>query len=117
MQKIASCLTIGVLLFGVTAYSQESGGATINGTPTDPSAALIPGAKVTATQVATGTQRTTLSSSAGLYSLSALAAGSFDVTIEVKGFKQVKFAAVPVSVGAVMTLDAHLEIGAAQEIV
>jgi outer membrane receptor protein involved in Fe transport len=108
---------IGVLLFGVTALAQESGGATINGTVTDPSGALIAGAKVTATQVATGTQRTTQSSSAGLYSLSALPAGAYDLTIEATGFKQVKFAAVTVSVGAVMTLDARLEIGAAQEIV
>ena len=34
----------------VTAVAQESGGATINGTVTDPSGALIAGAKITATQ-------------------------------------------------------------------
>src|SRR5260370_41609896 len=107
----------GVFLCAVTAIAQESGGATINGTATDPSGALISNAKVTATQTATGAQRTTQTSSAGLYSLSALAAGSYDVAVEAKGFKRAKFAAVPVSVGAVVTLDAHLEIGATQEIV
>ena len=40
-------------------------------------------------------QRTTQTSSAGLYSLSALPAGSYDVTVEAAGFKQAKFAAVP----------------------
>ncbi|PWT85898.1 MAG: hypothetical protein C5B56_13300 [Proteobacteria bacterium] len=117
MRFQATCFMVGALLYGVSAAAQESGGATINGTLTDPSGALIAGATVTATQVATGTRRTTQSTSAGLYSLSALAAGSYDLSIEAKGFKQVKFAAVPVSVGAVVTLDAHLEIGAAQEIV
>src|SRR5262249_9086387 len=104
-------------LCAATAVAQESGGATINGTVTDPSGALIAGAKITATQVTTSTQRTTRTSNAGLYSFSALAAGSYDLIIEATGFKQAKFAAVPVSVGAVVTLDAHLEVGAAQEIV
>ena len=37
--------------------------------------------------------------------------------MEATGFKQAKFAAVPVSVGAVVTLDAHLAVGATQETV
>ena len=49
--------------------------------------------------------------------MSALAAGTYDVTVEAPGFKQAKFAAMPVSVGAVVTLDAHLEVGATKEIV
>ena len=117
MRKSIYCLTFGVMLCTVTAGAQESGGATINGTVTDPSGGLISGAKITATQPATGTRRTTQTSSAGLYSLSALPVGTYDVTVESTGFKQAKFAAVPVSVGAVVTLDAHLEVGAAQEVV
>src|SRR6185295_2436353 len=111
MRKNICCFSFGVLLCTVTAAAQESGGATINGTVTDPSGALIAGAKVTATQTATGSRRTTQTSSAGLYSLSALAAGSYDVSVEAVGFKQSKFAAVPVSVGGVVTLDARLEVG------
>src|SRR5438045_3331388 len=117
MGKNLCCLTLGVLLWGVTAVAQESGGATINGTVTDASGGLITGAKVTARQISTGAERTTQTSSAGLYSLSALPAGSYDVTIEAPGFKQAKFAATPVNVGAVVTLDAHLEVGATREIV
>src|SRR3954454_4827547 len=117
MRKNLCCLTLGVLLWGVTALAQESGGATINGTVTDASGGLVTGAKITATQTSTGAQRTTQTSSAGLYSLSALPAGSYDVTVGAPGFKQAKFAAVPVSVGAVVTLDAHLEVGATMETV
>src|SRR5690349_1805517 len=107
----------GVLLCAVTAIAQESGGATINGTVTDPSGALISNAKVTATQIATGAQRTTQTSSAGLYSLSALAAGAYDVTVDATGIKQAVVAAVPVSVGAIVTLDARLDVGAVQDVV
>ena len=116
MRKNICCFTVGVLLCAMTAVAQESGGATINGTVTDPSGALISGAKITATQPATGSQRTTQTSSAGLYSFSALAAGTYDVTVEAAGFKQAKFAAVPVAVGGVVTLDAHLQVGATQEV-
>jgi outer membrane receptor protein involved in Fe transport len=109
------CLTAGMLLFTIAAVAQESGGATINGTITDPSGALIAGAKVTATQTTTGAQRSTQSSNAGLYSLSALKAGTYDVIVEAAGFKQAKFAAVQAAVGAVVTLDAHLAVGSATE--
>jgi hypothetical protein len=105
------------MVWAVTAIGQESGSATINGAVTDPSGALIAGARVVATQTATGAQRTAQTSSAGLYSLTALAAGSYDVAVEATGFKQARFAAVPVSVGAVVTLDAHLEVGTTQETV
>src|SRR6478609_6917818 len=115
-QKIKH-LSLGVLLCAITAAAQESGGASMNGTVTDPSGALIASAKVTARQTATDALRTTQTSSAGLYSFTALSAGTYDVTVEAAGFKQSKFTAVPVSVGAVVTLDAHLEVGATQEIV
>src|SRR6266581_7753801 len=117
MRKNIYCLILWGILCAVTADAQESGGATINGTVTDPSGALIAGAKVTATQTATGTERATRTSSAGLYSFSALTAGSYNVTVEATGFKLAKFADVAVSVGTVMTLDARLAVGNTQEIV
>jgi hypothetical protein len=115
-QNVSGLILVG-LLFAAVAPAQESGGATINGTVTDASGGVVPDAKVTATQTATHTERTTRSSSAGLYSFTALPAGSYDVTVEATGFKQAKFAAVEVAVGTVMTLDAHLAVGTAQEIV
>src|SRR5262249_55589147 len=69
------------------------------------------------TQLTTGTRQTAQTSSAGVYSLSALASGSYDLTVKAIRFKQAKFATVTVSVGAVMTLDAHLEVSATQEVV
>lgn len=114
MLKAITCLMLA-LVCGISAMAQESGGATINGTVTDPTGGIIPGAKVTVTQAATKARRSTQTSSAGLYSVSALPAGDYDVAIEAAGFKQAKFAGVPVSVGAIVTLDAHLEVGAATE--
>ena len=117
MYRKFTYLCFGVLVCAIPAAAQESGGASLNGTVTDPTGASIAGAKVTARQTATDALRTTQTSSAGLYSFTALAAGTYDVTVEAAGFKQAKFTAVPVSVGAVVTLDAHLEVGATQETV
>jgi hypothetical protein len=43
--------------------------------------------------------------------------GVYDITVEAKGFKQAKLAAVTVGVGAVVTLGVNLELGQAQEVV
>src|SRR5689334_8645808 len=111
MRKNTLCLIFALLLCALSAGAQESGGATINGSVTDSSGGVIANAKVTAIQTATGTERTTRSSSAGLYSFSAIPAGDYDVVVEATGFKQAKFAAVTVPVGSVITLDAHLSVG------
>lgn len=117
MRKNICCYTLGVFLCAATAIAQQSGGAAVNGTVTDPSGASIADAKVTAIQLATRTERTTRTSSAGLYSFTALPVGTYDLTIEANGFKQAKFAAVEVLVGTVVTLDARLAVGTAQEVV
>src|SRR5579863_7359076 len=92
---------VGVSVFVATGvlWAQEIGGGTLNGTVTDPSGGAIPAAKVTATQTSTGTTRSTQASSAGLYTLSALPAGTYDLSIEANGFKTAKLAAVPLAVG------------------
>ena len=106
-----------MVLGAAVAGAQQSGSATIGGAVTDPSGATVAGAKVTATQTATGAQRSTETSGAGVYGFTAVPVGSYDVIVEAKGFKQAKFAGVPVAVGAVVTLDARLAIGGAQEVV
>jgi outer membrane receptor protein involved in Fe transport len=112
--KIASLSLL--LLFAVgTAMGQEIGGATLNGAVTDPSGGLVAGAKVTATQPSTGLSRVTETSSAGLYSLTALPAGTYSLVVEAKGFKQSKVTEVGLNVGALVTLDVHLEIGTSAE--
>ncbi|HUS06093.1 MAG TPA: TonB-dependent receptor, partial [Bryobacteraceae bacterium] len=109
-------IAFSVFVFTLSAFAQsEVGTASLNGTVTDPTGAAVSGAKVTAANVATGLTRTTQTREAGLYSLLRLPVGTYDVTIEASGFKTVKRAAVPLSIGAVATLDVLLELGAAQE--
>ena len=60
------CVAFGFLSQFSFGQSQI-GGATLNGTVTDPLGALVAGAKVTITQGGTGFTRSTETSEAGLY--------------------------------------------------
>src|SRR5215469_780292 len=59
----------------------------IRGTVTDPSGAVIPGAKVTAKQTSTQLMRFTISSNAGSYSLPSLPVGTYSLQADASGFK------------------------------
>lgn len=59
----------------------------ITGMVTDPSGAVIPGAKVTATRVETGVSQSTLTSGGGTYTIPSLVVGTYNVVAEAQGFK------------------------------
>ncbi len=95
----------------------EIGGATLNGTVTDPSGAAIPNAKVTITNTATGVTRTLTTNEAGIYNFTRVPVGTYDITVESGGFKTDKRTGVNLTVGAVATLDIALQVGGAAEVV
>ena len=89
--------------------------ASMNGTVTDPSGALVQHAKVTATNTATNTARSTETGSAGVYSIAELVPAPYNVTIEKAGLRTVKFAALTLTVDQAVTLNAKLAVGSTQE--
>src|SRR5258708_8155942 len=115
-QKLASVLVVCLFAWSLFAQS-EIGGATLNGTVSDPSGSAIPNAKLTATQTSTGFTRVTQTSSAGVYTFSILPAGDYELTVEAQGFKLSKLSKIALSVGAVVTADLKMEIGTAAETV
>jgi hypothetical protein len=74
-----------ILLLPTTIWAQSTGA--ITGTVTDPSGAIIPGAKVTATRVETGVSQSTVTSGAGTFTIPNLVVGTYNVTAEGQGFK------------------------------
>ena len=111
-------LLLSLIFGGISAFPQsEVGGATLNGTVTDPSGAAVANAKITATKADTGQSRLIESGQAGNYTLVRLAPGRYDLTVEAPGFKTVKRPGVILAIGAVATFDIALEVGATQETV
>jgi len=91
------CAAVG-LLTCCAVYGQEFR-ATISGAILDPAGAVIPNAKVVATEINTGTRVQTVSDAAGQYALPFLAPGDYDVSVEAAGFKEVIRKGVHVGAG------------------
>ena len=91
--------------------------ASINGTVTDPSGALVSDAAVELRSADTGLRRQTVSNQNGIYEFSSLPVGSYTVGIAKPGFKPFTIQKVDVLFGQNRTLDARLEIGATSDAV
>ncbi|SEB38957.1 TonB-dependent receptor [Terriglobus roseus] len=85
MKRSLLCLSAVLVCTGPSALSQTITGS-INGTVTDASGAVLPGAKVIATNVQTNVSSTTESTSSGVYNLRFLQVGQYKVTIQANGF-------------------------------
>jgi outer membrane receptor protein involved in Fe transport len=107
---VVALLLIGQLNLAALAQSQASSGS-IEGTISDATGAVVPDAKITATNLQTGLTRSVTSNSEGLYRLQLLPVGDYNVTIEKQGFGTVKREMVKVQIGQKVNLD--VELGAA----
>src|SRR5512135_1161821 len=107
----------GLLLLSVSLLAQSTvGTGSIVGTVTDPSGAVVSGARVAITNVPTGQVISTATNSSGAYNSGALVPGSYKVQITAKGFSS---ASLPVTVllGNTATANARLQIGQESQVV
>src|ERR1700732_5528096 len=96
----ASVLLIALFLFIPAADNAQVSTGTIAGTITDATGAVTSGAKVTATNTATGIATTSESTAAGLYTVPNLQPGPYTVTVEAPGFAEEIANDINLSVGA-----------------
>jgi hypothetical protein len=113
--RVRMVLAFVVLMAGVLAAQTFRG--TILGTVTDPSGALVSGAKVTVKNVATGLERSTQTSADGSYSLPELPIGTYTVTITQPGFQTSSTTGVVVDVATERRVDAAMKTGKTSETV
>jgi Carboxypeptidase regulatory-like domain/TonB dependent receptor len=85
------------------------------GLVTDASGGLVPGAKITATQIDMNTHLSALSNASGNYELPYLVPGPYQVVVTASGFKRYTRGPVEVRVGDSITVDIQLEVGAVTE--
>src|ERR1700676_2414220 len=102
-------LAMGILLSS-HAYAQISG-ATLSGTVTDPSGAVVPQATMTIKNVATGITRSNTTSTAGFYSAPNLLPGMYEVKAEAQGFSSKIQTGVNLTVGEQQVLNFTLQVG------
>ena len=105
------------LLFSVPALRAQSDVGSIVGFVRDPSAAVIPGAKVTIKNEATGEQHAVVTDSLGHYTVTNLQPGNYMATVESQGFKKFESAHNKLNANTTLSLDADLAVGSATETV
>ena len=103
-----------LLLLALTANAQEFRGK-VQGTVTDKSEAVVVGAKVTLTNIATGVVSTAESSAAGHYIFNFVQPGAYTVSAAMQGFSRVVQENVTVPVSGDVTVNLTLAVGAVNE--
>src|SRR6185437_16004638 len=87
------CL-MAIVFFGPSHAWAQSNRATITGTVTDQSGAVVVGAQVIAKNSDTGVQTKTVSNGRGIYSVLNLPPGTYDISVSKEAFKSVEFSRV-----------------------
>ena len=87
MQRLfrAACIALAIALAAPAAMAQQTTG-NISGRIVDDQGAAVPGVTVTGKNVQTGFTRTDVSDGEGIYRLTALPVGTYDITAELQGF-------------------------------
>jgi len=111
--QLASAVLLLVVL-ATTGHSQVLYGS-LTGNVTDIQDAVLPGAEVVATNVATGVARTTITDASGIYLFNDLQAGRYRVTVSLSGFRRVSIENVQIDVNTARRADAKLELSNVSE--
>jgi hypothetical protein len=109
LRVLALCLL--AVLLPVFVMAQTAGTGALTGTVTDPSGAVIPNVKVTATNTETGQARSVTTGANGTYTIPLLPPGTYRVQFSASGFKPVEAPNVRVNVTETPVLDERLEVG------
>jgi hypothetical protein len=114
--KISLCLIAVALIFSAPALAQGAkastnstkGRAAITGTVTDQTGAVLAGATATVTNGA-GLTQTSTTNDRGEYSLEALPAGNYTLTVSAPAFKEFRSDGLALTAGQSIAIDATLE--------
>ena len=114
--RTLGCLVACLALVAGGAFGQTFYGSLV-GSVQDSTGAVIPGASVTVTSLATGEQRVQETEAAGLYRFVNLVPGQYRLEARSDGFKQFAQEPITIEVDASIRIDPVLEIGEVTEVV
>jgi hypothetical protein len=106
---------VAVALSAPAAYAQGGVTTTLNGTVTDSSGAVIPGASVTIKRADTGVTTEAVTNAEGQFTVPALNAGTYTVTVSLAGFKTVTLNDVILNAGVPAGVKVVMEVGGLEE--
>src|SRR5215813_394420 len=110
MRKLMVAVVLFVHVPAICIFAQTSN-ATLGGTVSDASGALIPGVMVTATNTATGIVTSVLSNESGTYQFASLQTGTYKVNAELTGFQTQTYNNVVLGLSQQVRLNFTLQVG------
>src|ERR1051325_3011265 len=112
--KTKLALLLALLLCVSVAFAQDTRGS-INGRMTDQSGSVVPGATVLVTNVATGLKSSLSTNQDGIYQVSFLPPGMYQVEAGATGFKKAVRDKIEVRVADRLEINLTLEVGGAEQ--
>jgi hypothetical protein len=111
-------VTLGLFLglFAPALLAQETTGG-LQGTVTDPSGAVVPGASVTVTAPTLVGSKETRTDAAGYYRFANLPPDSYTVVVKTQGFETYKQSGLRIEVGHLPSLNIALKVGSTSTVV
>ena len=113
--RIGSLAALAVVL--TANLSAQGIYATLTGVVSDPSQAVVAKAKVTLKDAQSGSQRETVSNSDGYFTFASVPVGTYDLTVEAKGFNSSKVSGIALGGGEKRNVDVTLKVGTTSETV
>ena len=115
LRAAAVVLAAGCWLFpAVSPIQAQTATGNINGYVRDTTGAIVPNASVTAKMTEQQFVRTAETNAEGFYQLLALPPGTYDVTVEAKGFQRQTQTGLQLTVNQNLRVDASLQVGAVE---
>jgi hypothetical protein len=111
---VSNLLTCGALVLSLSIPAPvwaQVAGATLSGTVTDASGAVIPNAQISIKNVATGVIRDVTADAAGFYTAPNLLPGTYGVTVTAPGFSTQARTGITLTVGAEQSLNISMKVG------
>ena len=96
------------------AFAQQTTG-NITGRITDAQGAAVPGVTVTGKNTQTGFVRTDVSDGEGIYRLTGLPVGAYDLTAELQGFSRIDNKGIVINVGQTLDVNMTLKVASLSE--
>jgi hypothetical protein len=115
MKRILAGFALATVL--ATVAAAQGIYATLTGLVNDQSQGVVAGAKVTLKDSQSGSQRDTVTNSDGYFTFASVAVGTYELTIEQKGFATYKVTGIALNGGDKRNVDASLSVGNTTEAV
>lgn len=116
--SISLCVVLLALILGgysCPVQAQSAGTASIQGSVTDATGAVIPNANITLVDNATHVQRQVSSGASGLYTFPNIPVGTYTLQVNVQGFQSYSQTHIVLEVGSSIAVNVKMEVGSAEQ--